>query len=196
MPKYHQCSAELSHFNAARCRLILTSHKQFDDFFFISVFSFSRSSFQIVIFSLSHSLLFYDHQHRNASARPISPLMAVITPYFPSMSLIHLTVGFPLCCCPSILIKPELNDQQWLCAGAHPSQHVSERPPVVMWAHTYKPVLMGALLLIISSTWLDAAFCWRGEKILIICYEQKKKIDWKSSDWPLEWNMNITIVLK
>lgn len=91
-------------------------------------------------FPLSHSLPFYDRQHRNASARPISPLMAVITPYFPSMSLIHLMVGFPLCCCPSILIKPELNDQQWLCAGAHPSQHVSERPPVVMWAHTYKPV--------------------------------------------------------
>lgn len=55
MPKYHQRSAELSHFNAARCCLILTSHKQLDDFFFVSVFSFSRSSFQIVIFlSLIH----------------------------------------------------------------------------------------------------------------------------------------------
>lgn len=56
--------------------------------------------------------------------------MAVITPCFPSMSLTHLTVCILLCCSLSILIKPELNDQQWLGAGAHPSQHVAEeRPP-------------------------------------------------------------------
>lgn len=57
----------------------------------------------------------------------LAVLMAVITPCFPSMSLIHLTAFFPLCCSPSILIKPELNDQRWLGAGAHPSQHVDQR---------------------------------------------------------------------
>lgn len=51
--------------------------------------------------------------------------MAVITPHFPRMSLIHLTVCYPLCCSPSILIKSELNDQQWVCAGARPSQHTA-----------------------------------------------------------------------
>lgn len=82
-------------------------------------------------FPPTHSLPSPDNQHRNASAWPISPLMAVITPLFSSMSLIHSMVCFLLCCSLSILIKSELNDQQWLSAGAHPSQHVAEeRPPV------------------------------------------------------------------
>lgn len=84
-----------------------------------------------VLCSCSLSLQSPGNQHWNASAWPISPLMAVITPHFPSMSLTHLTVCYPLCCSPSILINPELNDQQWHSAGAHLSQHVAvERPPV------------------------------------------------------------------
>lgn len=66
-------------------------------------------------------------------------LMAVITPCFPSMSLIHLTVFFPLCCNPSILIKAELNDQQWLGAGAHPSQHMAEEKPPVAFIYGLTP---------------------------------------------------------
>lgn len=75
-------------------------------------------------------LLFHSHLLIISIEMPqfgqLALLMAVITPCFQSMSLIHLTVCFPQCCSPSILIKPELNDQRWLSAGAHPSQHVAE----------------------------------------------------------------------
>lgn len=93
-------------------------------------FSWLRLPFHCY-FPPTHSLSSPDNQHRNASARPISPLMAVITPLFCSMSLIHPSLCFLLCCSPSILIKPEWNDQQRLSAGAHPPQHVAEqRPPL------------------------------------------------------------------
>lgn len=45
----------------------------------------------------------------------LAPLMAVIPACFTDMSLIHLTVCLLLYFELSIVIKPKLNDQQWLC---------------------------------------------------------------------------------
>lgn len=105
----------------------MISHKQFDDFSSGERIFFSHSQFHSVIFlSLIHSHLLIISIEMPQLGQ-LAVLMAVITPCFPSMSLIHLTAFFPLCCSPSILIKPELNDQRWLGAGAHPSQHVAQR---------------------------------------------------------------------
>lgn len=115
------------------------SHEQFDDFSFGKHIFFSHSPFQSVIFlSLIHSCLVIISMEMPQLGQ-LAILMAVITPCFPSMSLIQLTVFFPLCCNPSILIKTEWNDQQWLGAGAHPSQHMAEEKPPVAFIYGLTP---------------------------------------------------------